>query len=231
MCPAQVTGSIKRWVKKVGILDWGESVIDALVDLGHAKDPADLYKLDEATLSAVELSGRRVGSASKTMLANLHAKKELPVNVLVGSLGIPLMGRSMVKKLVDAGYETLDDLATATVVDLASVPGMGQTKAEAFHEGLKRSTGLISKLVMNGITIKAPTTGPFKGKTICMTGFRDAAMHDAIEAAGGTIKSSVVKGLDYLVSKDPNSTSGKAKKARSQGTTILGVDEMWTQLS
>ena len=231
MCSAQVSGSIKRWVKKVGILDWGSSVIDVLVDAGHVKDPADVYKLDEATLSAVQLSGRRVGSGAKTMLSNLHAKTDLPVNVVVGSLGIDLMGRSMVKKLVDAGYDTLDALATATVQELAAVPGMGQTKAEAFHSGFRFRSGLISKLVMNGITIKAPSTGPLKGMTVCMTGFRDAAMHDAIEAAGGTVKSSVVKGLDYLVAKDPSSTSGKANKARSQGTRILGIDGMRSLLS
>jgi DNA ligase (NAD+) len=231
MCSAQVSGSIKRWVKKVGILDWGTSVIDVLVDSELIKDPADLYKLDETTLSAVQLSGRRVGSGAKTMLANLHAKTDLPVNVVVGSLGIDLMGRSMVKKLVDAGYDTLDALATATVQEFASVPGMGQTKAEAFHSGFHFRSGLISKLVMNGITIKAPSTGFLKGMTVCMTGFRDAAMHDAIEAAGGTIKSSVVRDLDYLVAKDPSSTSGKAKKARDQLTHIVSIEDMQSLLS
>jgi hypothetical protein len=32
------------------------------------------------------------------------------------------------------------------------------------------------------------------------------------------------------VAKDPNSTSGKAKKARSQGTEIIDPDEMRSRL-
>jgi DNA ligase (NAD+) len=228
-CPSQVSGGIKRWVKKVGILEWGESVIEALVEDGLINDPADLYRLDEATLSAVELSGRRVGSGSKTMLANLHAKKDLPLNVIVGSLGIPLMGRSMVKKIVDAGYDTFETMAKAGVDELAAIPNMGRTKAEAFVGGL--DVGMVSKLLMVGITIKSPSSGPLKGMSVCMTGFRNAEMMTAIEEAGGTVKSSVSKTLNYLVAKDPTSQSGKAKKARTQGTQVIGIDEMWNILS
>ena len=65
---------------------------------------------------------------------------------------------------------------------------------------------------------------------MCQTGFRDQAMADAFEAAGGTVKSSVSKGLTYLVTADPNSTSGKAQKARSYGTAIVGISDMWTLL-
>jgi DNA ligase (NAD+) len=230
-CPAQISGAIKRWVKKVGILDLGETVIEAMCESGMISDTADLYTVEEDALSALELSGRRVGSSATTILANLHAKKELPLHVLLGSIGIHLMGRSMCKKIIDAGYDNLDKVAAASVEDLAAIPAMGQTKAESFVNGFKQSIGLISKLMMVGITIKAPSNGALKGKTICMTGFRDTDMHTAIEEAGGTVRSSVSKNLDYLVCKDPNSTSGKAKKARAQGTAIIGVSDMWNVLA
>ena len=228
-CEAQTVGSLKRWIGKVGVLDWGGAVLQALCDEGHVTDIADLYKLDAKTLSAVEMSGRRVGSASVRMMDNLNAKKDLPLNVLVGSLGIPLMGRSMVKKLVDGGFDSLSRLAGASVDDLARVPGMGQTKAQSFYEGFQQQRQLIFKLMSVGITVKPlpkEVVGKLSGKTICMTGFRDGALHAAIEEAGGTIKSGVSKTLDFLVAKDPTSMSGKAKKARDNGVTILSVDEM-----
>ena len=42
-----------------------------------------------------------------------------------------------------------------------------------------------------------------------------------VKAAGGEIKSAVVKGLSYLVTNDPFSGSSKNKKAAEQGTPII----------
>ena len=224
-CDAQVAGSIKRWVNKVGILQWGNTIIDHLVEEGLVESIPDLYELDDAMLAGEVMNGRKVGSTSSAMLANLHAKKELPLHVFIGSLGIDLWGRSMVKKLVDHGYD-LPKMMVATVDEIAKLPQMGDTKAMAFVKGLQGRKVLITE-IQRYVTIKAPSTGPMKGMTVCMTGFRDADMHSAIEESGGTIKSSVSKGLHYLVLKDINSTSSKAKKAKAQGTQCIDIEHMW----
>jgi DNA ligase (NAD+) len=136
----------------------------------------------------------------------------------------------MCKRIVDAGYDDLDALAFVSVDDLAAIPDMGRSKAEAFREGFDARIELIMKLIENGVTIKAKATGPLLGTSVCMTGFRDAAMTDAIEEQGGAVKSGVSKTLTILVCKDPTSTSGKAQKARKYGTEVVGIDEMWTRL-
>jgi DNA ligase (NAD+) len=225
-CSAQVAGAIKRWVKKVGILQWGDTIIDHLVAEGLVDSIADIYELDDDMLSGSVMNGRKVGGMATPMLQNLHAKKELPIHVLVGSMGIDLWGRSMVKKLVDQGIDTLDAMRDATVDEIAALPQMGTTKAEAFVSGLKAREKALCDILLY-ITIKPPCTGPLKGMTVCMTGFRNADMHNAIEESGGTVKSSVSKGLSYLVLRDINSTSSKAKKAKSQGTQCIGIDHMW----
>ena len=227
-CPAQVSGSIKRWVKKVGILQWGEATIDQLCQEGLVAAIPDLYELEYQFVNGVEVSGSRIGSHATTMLENLHAKKELPLHVFIGSLGIDLWGRSMVKKLVDQGYD-LPMMLAANADEIAKLPQMGATKAAAFVNGIQARRDLIERL-LRYITVQAPATGPLKGMAVCMTGFRDPAMHEAIEAAGGTVKSSVSKGLHYLVLKDINSTSSKAKKAKAQGTQCVDIDAMWTLL-
>jgi len=228
LCPAQVSGALKRWVKKVKILEWGESAIDALCDQGIVKDIADLYTLSENDLSNLNMGGRVLGGSATEMHRNLHAKKELPIDLLVGSLGIPLCARSICKDITDAGFDDLDKMGSATVKELASV--IGPTKARSFVEGLQLRIGLISKLMMNGVTIKAPSDGMLKNQNVCMTGFRDAQMAAAIEGEGGTIKSSMSKKVNILVIRDPSSTSGKAKKARGYGTRILSIDDMWALL-
>jgi DNA ligase (NAD+) len=122
-------------------------------------------------------------------------------------------------------------MASASSDDIAAIPGIGQTKAESFVEGLQERMDLIQNLLSAGVTIKVPADGPLKGKGVCMTGFRDAEMAEAIEDAGGIVKSGVSKKVHYLVASDPTSTSGKAKKARQYGITILGIDEMWDLLN
>jgi DNA ligase (NAD+) len=229
-CASQIAGLVKRWVKKVGILGWGDSTIDGLCDQDIIADPADLYTLDADEVAKVEIEGRRVGGNAHHFLTDLHAKSDLPLHTIVGSLGIPMMGRSMCKRIVDAGYDDLDALAFVSVDDLAAIPDMGRSKAEAFREGFDARIELIMKLIENGVTIKAKATGPLLGTSVCMTGFRDAAMTDAIEEQGGAVKSGVSKTLTILVCKDPTSTSGKAQKARKYGTEVVGIDEMWTRL-
>jgi DNA ligase (NAD+) len=229
-CPSQVEGSIKRWVKKLNLLGWGNEIIETLVEQGLVKDPADLYTLDPDKVAALQMKGRRIGSTAHTIHQELHGKgKLLPLSVFIGSLGIPLVARSMCATIVDAGFETLDLMRAATVSEVASIPGMGQSKAESFVAGLAERAAVIDKLLSVGVKIKAPSTGTLKGAVVCMTGFRDMDMTDAIEAAGGRV-AGISRKVTLLVAKNPASTSGKAKKARGYGIEIIDPDEMWTRL-
>jgi DNA ligase (NAD+) len=226
-CPAQVVGGISRWVKKVGVLGIGDAVIGALVDAGRVSDAADLYTLDPGDIESVLVGGSRLGQSAHTIVAELRAKAEVPLHVLVGSTGIPMCSRSVCKTIVEAGFDTLDRMRGASKADIERIPGLGPAKADAFVDGLRTRAGLLNRLLTNGVRIKGKSVGSLTGKSMCMTGFRDPAMEAAFEAAGGVVKSSVGKGLTYLVAKDPNGASGKLDKARSLGTIVLSQQEMW----
>ena len=231
VCPAQMQGSVQRWLDKIGVLEWGDAVLEALFGSGHIRDIAGLYALQDWQLSELEMKRRRVGpSNARTMLAKLHARMDLPLHVFVGALGIPLMGRSMCKSLASAGFDTLEAMQEATMPELVQIPGMGQAKAEAFVQGLAAREDLIGRILKAGVRIEGAATGVMKGKSVCMTGFRDKSMEDSIERQGGTVKSSVSKGLDYLVQKDVSSQSGKSAKAKEYGTQIVSVGQMWEML-
>lgn len=75
------------------------------------------------------------------------------------------------------------------------------------------------------------------GKTVCFTGAltcridgnpatRSIAQR-AAEDAGMIIKKGVTKNLDFLVTVDPNSMSGKARKARKYGIRIIAEPVFW----
>jgi DNA ligase (NAD+) len=132
----------------------------------------------------------------------------------------------MAKIIVDAGFNTLSKMLKARISEIATIPGVGQTKADAFVNGFQKRIGLISKLLANGVQIQI-VSGVLVGKSFCMTGFRDNNLSDAIEKVGGTIKSGVSKDLNYLICLDPSSSSGKAQKARQYGTKIISIDDAW----
>lgn len=234
-CSAQTIGAMRRWIQKIGVLHFGDALLTAVVDAGMAETIGDLYALDPRKVADLIWGGRRVGSAADRGLASLQSTKELDLATFVGSLGIELCGRRMVKKLVDAGFTDLGALASAPVAELAAVPGFGEGKANAFRAGFDARRNDIVGILANGVTIKphvapvASAGGSLSGVSVCFTGVRDKALEAAIVAAGGEIKSSVGKNLSVLVTSDVHSTSGKTKKARSIGVEIITLSDMRTR--
>lgn len=231
-CSAQVLGGISRWCKKVGLLGIGDSIIEALIEHAGVTDAADLYTLDPKKIENIPTGsdGSRLGRTAHMIVDELKAKSEIPLPVFVGSLGIPLCARSVCRMIVEAGYDSIDKMESATVAQIASIPGLGTTKAEEFVTGFQARRTLIGKLLDNGVTIKAKVVGPMSGKSVCCTGFRSPEMSAAIEAAGGVVKDSVGKGLTYLVQKDASSQTAKTQKAIALGVQVIDIDAMWALL-
>ena len=226
-CPDQVLGAISRWVSKIGVLHCGDTLIEALIDADFISDCADLYALDPTEVADLEMGGRRVGGTADKAIANLKAKMTMPIHTFVGSLGIPLIGRSMAQTIADNGYDTLSKMMKAKIVDVAAIPGVGQTKAESFVLGFQSKAGLMGKLLANGIVI-SQATGALVGQTFVFTGFRDATLAAALEAQGATVKDSASKSTTYLVALDPSSSSGKLVQARKNGTKVIDVADAKT---
>jgi DNA ligase (NAD+) len=223
-CEAQRAGAIKRWVDKIGVLHVGDSLIEALVEAGKVKDIADLYTLDSVAVAAMTMGGRTVGGSGTKAIQNLRAKMTLPLHVIIGSIGIPNIGRSTAKAIVDAGLNSVDKMLKATHGDVAAIPGVGSSKAKDFVAGVQAKAKLLTKLFSVGVQVQK-VGGTLAGQSFCMTGFRDKDLEEAIEKQGGAIKSSVGKGLTYLIAFDPSSGSGKAEKAKQYGTKIIGVQQ------
>jgi DNA ligase (NAD+) len=226
-CPAQQSGAVKRWVKKLDLKGWGDTLVETLCESGMVGGVADLYGLDTDELADLTLSGKKVGKSTATkVLKNLQAKMSLSITDFVGSLGIDLWGRSMVKLIVQAGFDTLEKMEDASVAQIASVPGVGDTKAAAFVSGFKYRRKVIDELLAAGVKVKKPVTGgKLSGVSFCFTGIRDRAFEAEIEEAGGTVKSGVGKGLTYLVAKSKSGSSAKLKKAEAQGVQVLTLEE------
>jgi DNA ligase (NAD+) len=238
-CSEVMLQKIDHWIgsskKGVGILNIGDTILRTLWDEQVINDPADLYTMTVAQIENLEMSsggGGRIGNSRATKIVeNVAAKRCLPLHIFLGSIGIDLLGRRRVQILQEAAGGELDTLADwlddAKLAGL-KIDGLGDTIRTAIREGIDENRALIEKMVANGVTIDVPEKveagdeGPMHGVSFCFTGTRDCI--EQVQELGATIKSSVAKSKptpDFLVQKDPLSTSNKSKNAEANGHTRI----------
>jgi len=254
-CPGAALQKVSKWIggskTGVGILGIGDAILKVLWDEGLVKDPADLYTLTVDQITDLEIpnsdrakgiTGIRIGeSRAQEIITNINSKRQLGLDTFLGSLGIELLGRRRVKILqqaakgqLDSLEDWLDDRKLASI----QIEGFGATIRESVRLGIDENRALISKLIMVGVSIEAPkgasqmvsikasNDNQFAGVSFCFTGTRDGL--DEVAALGAVIKSGVSKSgpsPDYLVQKDPLSTSSKTKNAEANGhTKIISID-------
>ena len=166
------------------------------------------------------------------------SKNEIPLAVFLDSLGIDGLGTSTSKDVAKK-FKTLKavmDLSDAPggTVKLTSMEGIGVTTAEKIIQGLRAMGSTVDKLSkIIEIMDVVEASGNLNGKSFCLTGAMSKPRKDIekeIEAAGGEVRSSVGRGLTYLVQADAGSTSSKSEKAKKLGTVILGEAELWEMM-
>jgi len=224
-CLAKIRGDILKWVKVLDIEQAGEAFVDAAIQYALIKDPADLYTITEDKVAKLPGFGK---NSAKVVVTNINKAKEMSLPKFMAALNIANCSLSTFTALYKAGFDTVAKLRAAAEAELAKIPGVGNTTAEDVVSGVTSKHDVMDKLLKNGVTIKQPIVGKLTGKSFCFTGEICIKRPDAfklVESMGGEIKSSVSKGLDFLVQADPKSTSTKATKARSYGTKVIGEKE------
>jgi NAD-dependent DNA ligase len=65
----------------------------------------------------------------------------------------------------------------------------------------------------------------FNNQVVVFTGFRDAKLKQFVEDAGGETSDTITKKTTILVTKEADSTSSKAVKAKGMGVKIMSLEE------
>ncbi|CAB4196909.1 Lig NAD-dependent DNA ligase (contains BRCT domain type II) [uncultured Caudovirales phage] len=224
-CPAQIVGRIKNWVKELNLLEWGDSLIEKLIESKKVTTVADLYTLTVDDLSGLDRMGKKSAQKCYDLL---WASKEIPLDIFLGALSIQMIGGSTIRSIMNAGCDTLEKFGQLGAAQFEQVPGVGPTKAKFLADGLKSNQQLILDILDNGVKIKDKIVGKLTNTSICFTGAmqnKRPVLEKMAADAGAELKSSVGKGLTYLVIADPNSTSSKAVAARKLGTKLISEDE------
>lgn len=231
-CPSQINGRLMNWLTELNVLEFGEKLIEKLTESKKVVDIADLYTLSIEDLASLD----RMGTKSATKCHKLlHEKTEVALETFLGGLTIPLIGSSMIKLLTKNGLNTLDKIRNATIMQLTSVDGFGDKKAQSLINGLRDNKDLINKLLKNGITIKEKQmeaqvvkNGKLSGFSFVFTGKCSVPRKDLqklVEENGGENHDSVGKTTTYLVVADPSIPSSKQTKALKLGTKVISEDD------
>jgi len=228
-CSAQVVGRLNQWIKSIEVLEWGDVLLEKLVSTGLVKSVPDLYRLTEAQLADLDRMGPKLAAKLVTLL---HAKKTLPLELLLGSLSIPGVATSTIKAVIDAGYDDLPKIRAATLGNLSKVPGLGPVKARSLQTWLSRNEAVLDDLLGVGVAPEERIRGKFTGLSFCFTGEmanKRGDLENMVKGLGGEVKSSVTKKLSYLVLADTTTT--KAAQAKKYGVRCLSEDEFLTMVN
>jgi DNA ligase (NAD+) len=229
MCPAKLVERVLHYIKTLDILGVGDATVAGLCAQGFVKELADLYYLTADKVRCVTGSDK---TAEKIVNAIL-AKNEIPLAVFLDSLGIDGLGTTTSKDVAKK-FKTLENvISIRNPTVLMEIEGIGELTARKIIDGLMLldgTGGMIEKLTqaIDVIDVKE-VTGNLKGSSFCITGALSKPRKEVekeIEAAGGEVKSSVGKGLSYLVTEDSSSGSAKAEKAKKYGTIIINEKQL-----
>lgn len=218
-CRTTKTRELEHFIKVIEVDGFGEKLVEKLYENGFVLDPADFYALTKENLLELE----RMGDVLATkLIGNVQAKRELPLDIFLQSLGIREFARHA-SKLLAKKYGTFTNLKKASEEELSEIHTIGPVIAKEVVSGLEKKKGLIAKLLkqvslIEGEAAPPEVEGPLSGKKFLFTGsllaMERGKAEKLVEEKGGEIASGVSKTLDYLVVGDGGGAGSKLEKAQ-----------------
>ncbi len=230
-CPAQLVRNLIHFASRdaMDIEGLGEAMVGALVEAKLLKSPADIYRLSKSDIMSLERTGEKTAD---NLLSAIEKSKGNDLWRLIFGLGIHLIGAKGAK-LLEQGFETLWDIATADRQRLIQIDGFGEAMAQSIVDyfSLEQSKHLIDELYSLGLNVQSGMTskgGAFEGKTFVLTGtlptLSRAKATEIIEQNGGKTSSSVSKNTSYVLAGE--AAGSKLIKAQQLGVEIITEQQL-----
>ena len=230
-CPAQFKERLRFYATRnaMDIEGLGDKLVDQMVGDGVVKRLADLYDLTSERLQALERMGKK---SSDNLVAGIAASKSRGLEALLNALSISHVGQRGAQ-VIAQHFQTMEAIETASMDELAKVPGVGDIIAKSIFDFVRSAAGqeTIASLRARGVDMQAKTQkavgGKLDGKTLVVTGtllkYKRDEIEKLIETHGGKAASSVSKKTDYLVA--GAEAGSKLAKAEQLGIPVLSEEE------
>ena len=218
-CRDQKIYQVMHFIKKLGVMNASFKTLD---NLG-----IDSY-------DRLLAFSPRPRSKSEAKLAGELAEKVFsrPPDVLFCALNIPGLGETLQRRIVD--FYGWDEVSAPGFSPKGLPEGIGQATLDKFMERRPASLATVAKIAADGrysggeARAAAQAAGAPKG-SVCFTGSLNTMTRnqasELAQRAGYEVKSSVGRGLTYLITNDPHSGSSKNQKAQKLGTKIITEEQ------
>ncbi len=232
-CPAQIRARIAHFASRnaMDIDGLGIKVVDQLVSEELVGEIPDLYRLEKVRLAELERFGEK---SAENLVQAIEGSKTRPLDRFLFALGIRHVGRTTAR-LVSEQLRSIESIAEVGEEKLAAIEGVGPVIAASMahffrsEEGSRLVRGLLEAGVRPArVPEAAKGTLPLHGKKFVLTGtlsgFTREEAKVKIQAAGGTISSSVSSKTDYVVA--GVSAGSKKKKADDLGVPVISEEDL-----
>lgn len=234
-CSAKHIGMFEHFVERdaMNIVGMASSTIKALVEHGIVKELDDFYHLEKYKDEVIKLDG--FGERSYDQLVEaVNSSRNTDLSRVIYALGIPNIGRTAARQICGV-YTDPRMIPSLGVSDLIGIDGIGEVLAREFtgYWELPANQERYDKLLKE-LNIQKPakinSSSGITGKIFVITGSvtlwkNRNELKDFIESNGGKVASAVSKNTDYLINNDAASVSGKNKKAKELGISIITEKE------
>ena len=229
-CGAQLSRNIAHFVSRdaMDIEGLGGAIVDALIEKGLVKTPADIYYL---TLEDVKSLWKSGSKAAEKLLTAVENSKQQDLSRLIYALGIRQVG-AKAGKVLATSFGSLDALMQASLEELTAVPDVGEITAQNIADWFAQPQAqeMVERLRNAGVNFESKrviSDTRFAGKIFVLTGalskFTREEATEKIELFGGKASGSVSKKTSFVVVGE--NAGSKERKARELGIPILTEDE------
>ncbi|KXS31148.1 MAG: DNA ligase [Candidatus Gallionella acididurans] len=226
-CPAQRRQVLLHFAgrRALDIEGLGDKLVEQLVDQQLVHTPADIYKLDLATLANLDRMGEK---SAQNLLAAIAHSRQTTLARFIYALGIRNVGEATAKDLA-RHFGKLKNLLRADEGQLQQVADVGPVVAQSivafFAE--QHNVDVIQALLDSGVAPRESEGEPeqylpLAGKTFVLTGTLGIAREEAkekLEVLGAKVAGSVSKKTNYVVA--GAEAGSKLDKARELGVAVL----------
>lgn len=229
-CPAQLLRHLIHFVSRdaMDIDALGPAVIEALVNSGKVKTPADLYRLTRDDISSLDRLGEK---SADNIINSIEKSKNNDAGRLVFALGIRHIG-SKAANLLTEHFKNIDNIINAGFDEINGIDGFGEVMSQSVVEffSLPQTKELIAELKTFGVKMTSTnkkSSDILAGKVFVLTGtLPNLSRKDAsqlIEENGGKTSSSVSKKTDYVLAGED--AGSKLDKANSLNIKVISEQE------
>lgn len=230
-CEGKLINKLDHFCGKSGldIKGLSKATLEKLIDWGWVNCFADLFKLKEYEVNWKLKPGFGEASVRKILNAIEEVRTNSTHDSFISAIGIPMIGKTMVKELVKNGVTTYNQLRNMVddKFDFSQFSGFGYEKSDSllrfkYHE----ADEAYHEMTLVEPSVEEKKENTLEGKSIVITGslktFKNRAeLQRVIEAAGGKVVGAVSKNTSYLINNDIESTSAKNQTAKRLGVPII----------